>query len=220
METFEDRKRNYLNGLNEHIDILVSLVNKEHNKMTEIILDPKNDGELMVANATIQMIIDMKELVENIEDGMVKPIDMKSSYVVNLFIRIIKALMSRNQEEVNNCYLELKDTNIKDAAKLIYEMMVVFVVDPDKTIEYIANESGFNIDNEVDAARFQLYLQKANEITNKKKAIDTENIDANDEMQINEYVAFTNELHKLCEEGKINPKDTDHYSSRLRRRYF
>ena len=55
--------------------------------------------------------------------------------------------------------------------------------------------------------QFQLYLEKAKEITNSRKAMDINNVDVDDEKQVKEYIDFSDEFHRLCEEGRVQSND-------------
>ena len=208
MDDFNERKEEYFKKLREDVDIISSLMQSEGNiKTKQIILNPQTPQELEMAEATYKTISDLKNLLFDIMNGDVKPLDVNNCFVVDYFARLIKALVDCNQDEVNRCYLELSDMGVKEAAKLVYEMMVVFASNPEEAIDYIINKSGFNDADELQMLQFQLYLEKAKEITNSRKAMDINNVDVDDEKQVKEYIDFSDEFHRLCEEGRVQSND-------------
>lgn len=208
MDDFNERKEEYFKKLREDVDIISSLMQSEGNiKTKQILLNPETPQELEMAEATYKTISDLKNLLFDIMNGDVKPLDVNNCFVVDYFARLIKALVDGNQDEVNRCYLELSEMGVKEAAKLVYEMMVVFASNPEEVIDYIINKSGFNDADELQMLQFQLYLEKAKEITNSRKAMDINNVDVDDEKQVKEYIDFSDEFHRLCEEGRVQSND-------------
>ena len=195
---FEDRKREYFKMLEEgDISILVDVVNSDNDDMKEIMLFPKNDRELMVAKATFGIMSDSKKLFSDLLEGNVKSIDMESSYVAHIFIKMIKALVSNDKEELNKCYTTI---DLKKSALLLYEAILIFTSSPDDAIKYIASKCGFDTNNEIDLLKFLVYLKTVKEMTNKN----VNNAKDFNKKELNEYVDFANEFHRLCEDGRVN----------------
>ena len=83
---------------------------------------------------------------------------------------------------------------------MIFELLTVFVSDPDKSIRNIATRCGFDMNDELDMLLFQSYLDRAQDITNTIPALpcDVRNLE---EKYILKLEEFNNEFSKLCEEN-------------------
>lgn len=97
--------------------------------------------------------------------------------------------------------------DIKEASRFLYEMFVLFVCDFDRTIEVIGIGSGFDLDDNLSMLQLKMCLNNANGITNGIKSnYDYNTNNFKDEKSINDFIEFTNEFHRLTEEGlEINP---------------
>lgn len=214
MESFEQRKNQYFNKLKENIEIVEQMTNndnsdKENNKKTlEMLLMPTTEQELQFDNLMIDFMSDMRSLTDDIVNDNVKDIDLSICEVVKFYAKIIVVLKNEDNtmiEELKNALGDLR--NPKAIAKLYYELIVAFGSNPDETVESIMTEAGFDVDDELSLLQFQIYLNKANEITNSKQS---EKFDVNNPVQIEFLSEFTKEFNRIYKSGikkiKVNLK--------------
>ena len=206
MESFKERKSRYYEKIKEHAEFFTKINYKDDGRMRELMLDPKDDKELAIADATFQMILDLNNLARNAQLGNIEPVDKENSFLINILVRIIKAYAASDEVEVNACRQELEELDSANAAKMIYDMLALFASSADEAVNYIAEKSGFDLDNVVDEMRFELYLKKATDLANERKMLDAKAIDTDDQIQLNQFLDFANELHRLCE------NDEDYYN--------
>ena len=69
-----------------------------------------------------------------------------------------------------------------------------------EAICYIAEKTGFNLDDEIELRRFELYLDKANALFEKNNEFTSP---INEKVDIEDSFAFCKKFHELCEEGKL-----------------
>ena len=209
MESYEERLKNYFERLSNNTEILIALANKNNQKTVEILLLPKNEKELELADATLTFIEDTIGIVENAMEGNLKSIDPETSVMVNLYADIIKSLKENGKvdEEVMKKYIS-KDSSINEVALFVYESLVAFTVNPERTLECIINKSGFEgVDDELAVLQFKLLLAKAAAMANELKENSTNSIksanlyDMTDEKAVNDMIEFSREFHKLYVNG-------------------
>ena len=206
MESFKERKSRYYENIKEHAEFFTKINYKDDGRMRELMLDPKDDRELAIADATFQMILDLNNLTRNAQLGNIEPVDKETSFLTNILVKIIKAYADSDEEAVEACRKELEELSPVEAAKMIYDMLALFASNADEAVNYIATKSGFNLDNVVDEMIFELYLKKATDLANERKMLDAKAINTDDQKQLNQFLDFTNELHRLCE------NDEDYYN--------
>jgi len=205
MEDFIARKKEYYKSI-ELIngEVFKKFIERANIKIKEVLLDPKDINELVFAESYLQMIKDCQDLVINTCTDNVKPIDLDNSVLVNYFVNLISSISSGNQEDIDRCEEELKHMNAENSAHMLYEIIVLLTNSDMSYAKHIASKSGFNMNNLLDALRFELYLQKASNIINSK---DIMNVDTSSRESVEEFKRFIDEFHKLCEENKLD-KDT------------
>jgi hypothetical protein len=201
---FETRKKEYIDKLRENTDILNSI--KESDKETvDILVFTKNERQLLLAEHMFTLIKDMFELVEDSSfdfDG--DKIDLDSSMIINLFVELILAFKNNDTSKIEEIKTRLKTLNMKDAAKMTYETIVIFTNSSDEALETIADKCGFDLEDELSIISFQHLFEKANEITKSNDSnLDSQNIQISDD-NVEQFIEYSSEFHALCEEGKLD----------------
>ena len=207
MENFNERLEHYYNKLRENPDLVNNIIkNSKDQQSLNILLGPRTDRELLLAESTFRLMEDMLSLTEKAYFGEVKYIDVKNSRIANIYINIINALKSNNLLEVERMKKHLiEDFDVKETASLIYELLVIFSQDADDFISVIMERCGFD-DND-DLSDFKFYLSEANKITNADNRVDLDRLEPNDDKKFHAVLDFSNEFHKLYEEGLVkNPE--------------
>lgn len=197
MEDFEERKAAYLNELREHTYILkdIKVDDGNYEKVMGILINPKDETELAMANIIITFFVDASDLVDDICNYNVKQIPFSENIGISYYINIINELKSGKNVESS---IKIDE---KEAAKVLYSYLVAFVGDTEDTIEFIADRTGFDLEDEIQLRQLELYLNKANVAFNKKDSFG--DIEATDPIEIGRAKIFCDEFHTLCEEGKL-----------------
>lgn len=198
---FNDELLKYREKLSDNIDIVKNIkVNNGPKETMDIILNPRNERELRIANGIVDSFINMGSLYEASYYGYVK-YNEEDCMILDLFVDIINAFKNNDKEELEKIKKErISTASTKETARMIFELLTVFVSDPDKSIRNIATRCGFDMNDELDMLLFQSYLDRAQDITNTIPALpcDVRNLE---EKYILKLEEFNNEFSKLCEEN-------------------
>ncbi len=199
MKSFEEKKQEYMECLRQNTFIL-SNIKTDNPDIVGIILDPKTERELLIAQSIITFTTDSIDLMENLSDIEVSDEDFENSISINLFVNIIYALKENDKAEIERIKNYLS-TNIDPeyAARMMYDFIIVFGCDMQRSIDEIAKRSGFDLEDELSRLQFINYLAKANEInnSNKKKDFDLSNNDL-----VDSSIKMINIFHEICESKK------------------
>ena len=205
-KSFENRRQDYFNFVNNNPVILEGIVNNPTNDkhFIEMVLNPKTEKELELVSSTFTLCSDIFKIsIGDIEID--EDINLEESITVKLFVDLINAFKSNNLEAVNIIKQNLNSmTDPKEAARFMFDFFKTFSSDPDGVVYYIAKKSGFDTDSIRDMALFELYLDKAKTITNANRVekIDYDTIDIEHDERINTTIALSREFHSLCEKEK------------------
>ena len=215
-KNFEIRKREYLDRLRNNIELIETMKFNEKNpgdalKMKEMVLDPKNEEELITAIFTL----DYTDLIARATTGDVKTILPKDNFYLKLLAEMIDSL--KKSEDVEHIIEKVKNNQ----AKFLYGFIVGLMADLDTSINYLAEVTDYDLYDELDIAQFQLYLEKANSIFNR----DSDNqegitfVGPSNRAKIEESIIRCNEFHTLCENGKLenNKKSSRKQNYRVRK---
>ena len=206
MNNFEEKKQKYFDLLNNNLDLLNNLIeHNKHKKSLKILLDPQTDKELLLAEKIFLFFKDAFDLVNNSLNGNVNEIDLKNSITINMYINIIKLLKNNNLEELEKIKKYLNyDINSSDAARIIYEYIILFITNTNDVINYIASESGFNLNEDKSSDEFNYYFNEAGNITKVFNDIDLDSIDINTDKRLDKILLYLDEFHDLCKEDNYS----------------
>lgn len=220
MGEFEERRKIYFDNLRKNPEVLNKLMEKKENqnkRAMKIILLPRTERELDLAEAMYLMISDLVRLVNDIVMDRVNKVELEESTAIGILIKLINALKENDTISVDKIKSELNDiTDSKETAKIIYDLLVSFVGNGIESFNYIARECNVDLNDELSIMQFQLYLNQANEILNGKSPnnLDITDIDVENSSQVEQIVEVAKEFHKLCEAGKV--EDGNPYSKKQR----
>ena len=216
MENFENKYKTYNDKLKNNIEIIRKLIEAEYDTdCIRIIIDPKNEEELLIADATITYLIDILAIFENITSGNIENIDLKNSFIIDFYIKAIRELKNNP-----NSTLEETIGNLDPAvhAKLIYDFLTTFANYQNKAYEIIAEKTGFDLDDDLSLIKFQLYVAKIKEL-GEKRELGLANIAKilTNKNDLNTYVEMSQHLHELCLNGlNKEPKVSDPFVKQLK----
>ena len=191
MEDYNNIKRRYLDENKELVDsIIKDNANKE---IVRIITNPTTEIEALIADSIINTIKQITELLTTPQD-----IDIPNLSFINLIIRLINALKNKDKQEVQKIKTYLNEIDPESAAHLIYEMYSAFGTRINETLDYIANQTGFNLKDSIE--EFQTIFNKATNIISVESTyqIDFSNFNPNDPEEVLFFFTFTSEFSIIC----------------------
>lgn len=194
MKNFEERKMEYFQRLKKYSEFILNLTKEQQNEIiVEVLLNPKNEKELEFGNYYLMFIEETKQLIANLSSNNIDEINPEESVYVEYLSSIINALYNNVDEikKINKTYME---NNGKLLAKVLYEMIVITITNPEGLSESICKRCNFDIEDEFQVMQFQILMNKAN------KQLKPQMIPENEE-DINKFISFVNHYQKCCVEG-------------------
>lgn len=191
MKNFEERKMEYFQKLKKYSEFILDLTKEQTNEMiVEVLLNPKNEKELEFGNYYLMFIEETKQLIANLSNNNIDEIIPEESVYVEYLSGIINALYNNVDEikKINETYME---NNGELLAKVLYEMIVITITNPEGLCESICKRCNFDIEDEFQVMQFQFLMNKAN------KQLKPQMIPENEE-EINKFIAFVNHYQKCC----------------------
>ena len=120
------------------------------------------------------------------------------------YIRIINGL----KEGKEDSELVVRDYQSRDCAKILYDSFVSFLSDPYAFSEYIAKETGFDLEDEFESRQFNVYMEHAKRIMNENDVSSKNLVDCTKE-EIEKSRKIVNEFSRLCQDGKASYDDEE-----------
>lgn len=202
MDDFIKRKKDYLQKLKENPRVLQKLTVNEGDpqKMMMMVLDPKNEEELKIVDTLITFFIDILDLVHRAAMKEVKEIPLEENVGISYYIEVINAL--KDEKEVRT----VDKLTPEEGAKILYEFLTGMINDSDETLIYIAEKTGFDLKDEIQAKLLELYLNQANKAFEKNTNFVEETEGSSNKSNLEESFVFCNLFHQICEEGKLTKK--------------
>ena len=224
MDNFEKRKIEYLKMLKSEPYIMKKIIESENKsekgqKTIEMILTPKNEMELEIGEACFKMTKDISKLVDDIIDDEVKSILPNENAGLKVLINCVntiknneenlKSTLEPTQEDMAKKIYGIDKATPEYVAKIMYGLVVGMVNDTEESFKYIASETGFDLNDEIEAAQFSIYINKGKQICDSLNVTNKnfENCTDDDIVKAKELVE---EFHKLCKDGK---KDLENESA-------
>ena len=206
--SFQERKETYFKKLRENKDFINIILEGQETKpgqaSKEMVLDPKNDLELTLAESLFQLVNDTKSLLEEAAFYELEPIKVEDSETALLYIKLIKAFRKNDNAAIEEI---VSSVSIEKQAMYLYDGIVSVIGQNVEFMRYIADQVGFDIDDTLEAAQFNIYFEKATkvvqEISNKQKFIS----DEPDEKLVEEFKVFSDEFHRIRKRNKANKND-------------
>ena len=207
MNNFEAKRELYYRKLRNNKELLNSIItetNKKENgqRNIEILVTPENEKELAIAEATFSLMGDMTFLIEQVLEDNIKSIPAEKNEVVKMFVRVINELKNGKTD----VEFISEDAPAKLQARIIYELIVTLIMDAEGTFEYIAQKTGYDLEDELDKAQLQAYFNKAQRLSN-KSGVSDKNFDDMTDKNVETLVEITKEIRKLIVDGIVNIND-------------
>lgn len=191
MENFEEKRQEYFKRLKEHEELVVELSENEENKKgLEILLLPKNEEELNLANAYLMFIQDFK----NILCGNVEEIDFNNCILMDYMSIMVKLGYNNSSEEELEKVLK-NNWDIDSVAQISYELIVLAINGPENYADIIKERCNIDINNELDSLRLSLLISKANEKIQEYRP----DLQPINEKSMDIFINFADKFHELCE---------------------
>ena len=207
MEDFDERVQAYFEKLRSNPGLLENIMkNTKDEKTLDILLLPSNEMELKLANVMFDVMGDILKIVEDAYYGDLKHVDPNDCRVINIYADVINAIRKGDYARLE----AIKDNlcnkiTSKEAARIVYEMIVVFAQDAEEAVETIARKCDIDLDDDLSVKQFELLMKKANEIVNTANDnLDINNINMNNDSQVKNAIEYCEELHRLYEENLSN----------------
>lgn len=200
MEDFKTRKAEYLKKLRNNpkiaSEIIKNLDDSESDQKTiGIVIAPANDKELALADYLFSFMSESDSLEKDIFNDEIEKIPNEENESIELFSDIIN--VTKNGEEFSSIAL----SNPEYLAKVLYQFYVSYISDTENFRDAVAQKTGFNLDNKIEATMFLIHFDKAVEIF--KKQFDTKQDIMNCTSEdIEESNRLLNEFKRLHKEGK------------------
>lgn len=215
---FEKRKQEYLERINSNEEILNEM--KEHFRKSfkdaedriELIVNPKNEKELLLAEPLYTFFVDMLLLTKRIDNEEVIEIPFEESEGVQILTNSIRAIMNGDED------ITIFDSTLppKVLAKHIYEVFVS-MADSDGLSNYIMEKLEINPRSLKELVSYLNAWLKFTEILQKFKSNDPLSTDILNytEEDLNRINEFTDAFHELCENGKKEKTDVERLAALL-----
>lgn len=221
MSDFEKKKEEYLERLSTKQELLISLAKKKDDDSLaalRILVDPRDENGLKVANYSLDLLDDLLNLVTSASCGNVVYVPVEENEGLKAITSVMKMLISDEEVTAETIAARLSKSNESNIipeqlAEIIFGLTVCFICEPVETMTYIGEKMGISFENEVDLIRLQVLLEEAKE----KMQTLQPNQNVYKEMtdkSVNWMVAFSTAFHNLCEK---NIKKEDSKSLTLKR---
>lgn len=199
MSTFEERKKEYLKEV-ENLIKSGKTITPHDEKSAEIMFNPTNEKELDVAELLLQLLCDSFSLVEGLNFDEIKEIPNEENEGLNTYVKVMNSL--KKGEKVSPI---IKSISTKMFAKINYGLLVSSLVNSEESTIYIANKTGFDLDNEEDSEEFNSLFTRSKIILEAANFINKSFEECSD-ADIKKAQEYSNEFHRLCVEGRVDYK--------------
>lgn len=202
MKTFEEQRQEYFKKLKKYIHFFQETAKEKKNeKLVETLLNPQNEKELEFGNYYIMYIEDLLNLSINASCENIIEINPEKSIYVEYLSIIINELRNNASvdaiKQINEKYMK---NGSESLAKLLYEMLVLTITNPEGLVKSLYEKYGINMDDELEVMRLTNLIKKANE------QLQPEIIPVT-EQQMNDFISLVKYHHEFCVNGI---KDSKH----------
>jgi len=204
VESFEQRRNEYFDKLKSNLEVVEKLTedeNSNNKKIVEILLMPTTEKELEFANLCFDFILNVISLVECMDSQEEKDVDLSNSMTIKLFIDVINALKNENISKIEDYKSGIDGIeNPEVGAQLYYDSLVIHTSKYyNDAMDKIITETGFDPNDKLSLLQFEIYLNKACEIT---KQNENKNFDIENQTQFEYFIGFFKKFHELCSLGE------------------
>lgn len=204
MSSFEENKEKYLNRVSENIEMLELMGNNSNNKLIELLIDPKDDKQLIVADCNLRSIQDLTELSKAVKAGRIKKIPFKENDIFKSFVALVK--MVYNGEEIDNNNIYNSNKTGKEYAREIFYFISSFAGNIEEIVNYIMDELNISSDNIYGTIKLCIAMNEVQSRNQELQLCNITDFDNISDADVKNVQDFSNELHDLCRKNIIKSK--------------
>ena len=200
MKSFEERREEYISNLRNNTDVLRKIVenNKEKEdgqKNIDMLLSPIDEKELRVASNVFTYFCDAILLTEHAADCNVKELPLGENLAGKLIAKLIIELKKGNR----NIKAITEGIAPRSKASIMYDFLVGSCLMDEEFTLYLAQTTGFDLDDDLDLIMFYNYYTEATSLLS--EPIQGIKIESATEDDINNAEEYIYEFHRLVMEG-------------------
>lgn len=198
MKSFEERKEEYLNKLKTNPELTSAMIESSQKnggvEKLAILVDPKTEMDLDLANCTFDFMNDSMVLLEKIFSFEVDEIPLEENEGYNYLINVINLARNKATEQEYREYVA--GLTPEQVAIISYDLLVGIATDNESVFEYLAEKVGIDLTDELQMAQLTVRLEEA------KKTIPSTDIEHATDKNVDFFKELVRNFHILCTEGK------------------
>ena len=208
MEDFEARRKKYFENIRNNPRVLNMMINggkddNERFKTLEVITAPTNELELELAEVLFTYTKDVISLFDIMINNQNYDEDFQNNEMIKLEIQMVNLL--RNGGDVERITSKYDDP--KMAARLMYDSLICPPFG-NEVLYYVGIWTGFDISDEYDYIQLVSLLEQSSElIADYNSDMIIYGMEDIDEDRLKDIKEYTDEFHRLCEEGRVQSND-------------
>jgi len=197
---FKEKKTVYFEKVRNNFDIFQNLMdNNKGNDNSEVLLMPKTEEEVDIADAILTYMIDASAFLRYIIDGNLESKPLEENYAYNLYTNLINALKDNNDMEVETIKKFIEIVPPKEKAKYVFDALSCSN-DSEEMMKSLCKNTGFDPNDELSIMQFNLYFEKAKHAANiGYDDIKFRNMSRSDKRKVVSIVEMVKELHIMID---------------------
>ena len=170
--------------------------NEKIREIANVVLEPKNESDLMLAEAFRRYYHSMMKLYKGMAHEDMEDNNLGENYGVMIYIAMIKAVVE-GRSDADTYWNQLTPDN---KARAVYWTILATKQNPNGMSVYIGEKVGKKFNYSTAFSEYNEYLKSLG-ISFKDPANE---VDANDEKSVRDFVLYTQELENLIKNGKVH----------------
>lgn len=190
MKSFEERRTDYLQKLRKYSEVIMKLSQEKKNeKLTEVLLMPRNEKELEFCNYYIMFIEDTIKISIHASCNNIEEINPDNNAYVNYLVSFINKVQNNASIEEMEEFVEpyMKD-NKKLFAKVLYQMFALTYSNPEGLATSLTNKCNIDFNDELEVMKLTVIINQAS------SKLQPEIISVNEEA-LDDFISFTKHFH-------------------------
>ena len=196
MKSFEERRTDYLQKLRKYSEVIMKLSQEKKNeKLTEVLLMPRNEKELEFCNYYIMFIEDTIKISIHASCDNIEEINPDNNAYVNYLVSFINKVQNNASIEEMEEFVEpyMKD-NKKLFAKVLYQMFALTYSNPEGLATSLTNKCNIDFNDELEVTKLTVIINQAS------SKLQPEIISVNEEA-LDDFIEFTKHFHNFYMKG-------------------
>ena len=208
MEEFNTRRKKYFENMRTYPRVVEMMIggakdDKDKFRTLEVITAPTNELELEIAELLFSHTRDVISLFDKLMSKEILPVPLENNEMVKFEIKMVNLMKNGGDIET----ITRKYDRPEEAAKLMYDS-IALTPDEEEVLKYIGIWTGFDVYNEFDYIQLVSLLDQSSEILDDyNQDMIIAGIDDMTEERLSDIKKYTNEFHRLCEEGRTVEND-------------